>query len=65
MEHPEIKSKLSITPTIRGAQVTMSNGYSTTAMTLSELVYSAQLMFEAADVIRRLERREVSLRGAV
>jgi len=64
MEHPEIKSKLSVTANIRGAQVTLTNGFSTERMTLNELVYAAQKMLKAADEIKQLVRDLHSIRGA-
>jgi len=56
MEHPEIKRKLNVVAYKESAQVSFDNNQITTPMTVLELAYAAQLLLEAADVLRRNER---------
>ena len=58
MIHPEIESKLTVVPSAQGAQVSLTNGFPTTAMSQKELVYAAQMMLEAADKIRAMNRAD-------
>lgn len=62
MEHPEIESKLTVVPFETGAQVTLTNGFQTTPMTLKELEYSAQILCEAVDKVKRLQRQSHAIR---
>jgi hypothetical protein len=56
MDHPEIKRKLNVVTYKEAAQVSFDNNQITTVMTVLELAYAAQLLLEAADVLRRNER---------
>ena len=50
MEHPEIERKLSVKTFTDNARVTL---HGSPNMNIKELVYSAQLLLEAADTLRR------------
>ena len=62
MEHPEIQSKLSVTTSVRGAQVSLTNGYPTTPMSLNELMLAAQTLCQAVDEVKQKVRAEEALK---